>query len=277
MPNLLGLELCQVDSQTSAVFQNLCSHPRYLHISTVQVSTLPDASAILESIHGALAAVSSIEALSALDLDLSGINCWPFYFPPEPRDDRIPMPSIRFLSVLEQHIYSFRIERPSRRPLRRLSTTELRTPGETSQPAHLLHLRKYPRDLQTYLQSIREASPVGLSLHSFIDMPQYWAQLPADPNWADEDAQALAELPTRLPHVMPTLHYIAWAAKRAPPEYEWYEEEYDCAPAEYTWYLVAEGPRLVTMSACEGERVRRFLLGADFDRISKHMDGTEHL
>ena len=105
-------------------------------------------------------------------------------------------------------------------------------------------------------------------------MPQYPAYEEA--GWAEEDIQALTRLPNKLPLMMPTLRYIAWATLRASSDREWYESEYDCAPGNYDWYRVTSEGRLETMSAWEGERVRRFLLAGDLDRISR-MNGTEHL
>ena len=105
-------------------------------------------------------------------------------------------------------------------------------------------------------------------------MPQYPAYEEA--GWVEEDIQALTTLPYKLPLVMPTLRYIAWATLRASSDREWYEAEYDCAPGNYDWYRVTSERRLETMSAWEGERVRRFLLAGDLDRISR-MNGIEHL
>ncbi len=85
--------------------------------------------------------------------------------------------------------------------------------------------------------------------------------------------------------VMPSLRYIAWAAKRRAPggradDYTWYEDAYDCAPADYTWYRVAKGERknertLQPISACQGERVRRFLLDSELDAIT-NIDGERY-
>ncbi|TBU22244.1 hypothetical protein BD311DRAFT_770724 [Dichomitus squalens] len=213
------------------------------------------------------------------------------------------------LEVLEQPVNSYHLELHSRHALRRLSITELSTsaPDGHSRQVHLLHLRNYPHDLQSYRQSIRDISPVGLSLHSYIDLPQYWDLLPLchtwertpqpgwmgrsvesmqklslvclrlvtpqypayqDAGWADEDVQAMVRLPNKLPLAMPTLRYIAWANSRATCEREWYEDEIR---------LVVDSGKLVAMSKWEGERViGLFLLAADLDRISR-IFGTEHL
>lgn len=103
-----------------------------------------------------------------------------------------------------------------------------------------------------------------------------------DAPWHEDDIQTLAELPDRIMQVMPSLRYIAWAAKRRAPggradDYTWYEDAYDCAPADYTWYRVANGEgksqrTLQPISASQGERVRRFLLDSELDAIT-NIDG----
>lgn len=84
--------------------------------------------------------------------------------------------------------------------------------------------------------------------------------------------QALAELPDRLLQVMPSLRYVAWAPKRVTSEYHWYEDEHDCACAEYKWYRAVKsdstGRKLTAVSAGDGERVRRFLIEADLSTIA---------
>ncbi|TFK91379.1 hypothetical protein K466DRAFT_482886, partial [Polyporus arcularius HHB13444] len=345
MARLGTLELCQVDPDSLTVFQTLCSRPRHLRVSTIHTNGPSEATQVLQFVHDALAALSSIKELHVLDLDVSAIDCRPFTVPLEPRADHIPLPYVHSLSihwlsqlvdvaalfpnltVFEQHINSFQLERPSGKPLRRLSTTELRVQDSPAQQVHMLHLRRYPRDLQSFLRTIGATSPVGLSLHAFIDAAlwlRYWEQLkdaaprlrfldvychtwnrtpragwvarfieslrgyslvciriilPQPPapgadnaKWEDEDVQALAELPDRLPQIMPSLRYVAWAAKRATSDYEWFEDEYDCACAEYKWYRVVEGDegvgRPVAISAGEGERVRRFMLQSDVETIT---------
>ncbi|RPD75077.1 hypothetical protein L226DRAFT_534655 [Lentinus tigrinus ALCF2SS1-7] len=344
MSRLGTLELCQVDPDSLTVFQTLRSRPRHLRVSTVHTAGQSEARQVLDFMHDALAAVSSIKQLHVLDLDVSAINCRPFTVPLEPRPDPIPLPYVHSLSihwltqlvdvaalfpnltVFEQHINSFQLERPIGKPLRRLSATELRMQDSPTQQVHMLHLRRYPRDLQSFLRTIGATSPVGLSLHAFVDTSlwlRYWEQLkdtaprlrfldvhchtwnrtpqagwvgrfieslrgyslvcirlilPQPPapgadnaKWADEDVLALAELPDRLPQIMPSLRYVAWAAKRGTSEYEWFEDGYDCAYAEYKWYRVVEdnGARKpVTVSAGEGERVRRYLLNSSLETIT---------
>ncbi|KAI0714417.1 hypothetical protein C8T65DRAFT_828741 [Cerioporus squamosus] len=346
MSRLGTLELCQVGPDSLTVFQTLRSRPHHLRVSTVHTSGPSEAKQVLDFVHEALAAVSSVQELHVLDLDVSAINCRPFTVNLEPRVDPIPLPYVHSLSihwlsqlvdvatlfpnlaVFEQHINSFQLLRPAGKPLRRLSATELRIQDSPTQQVHMLHLRRYPRDLQSFLRTIGATSPVGLSLHAFIDTSlwlRYWEQLkdtaprlrfldvhchtwnripqagwvgrfiqslrgyslvciriilPQPPapgadsaTWADEDVQALAELPDRLPQMIPTLRYVAWAAKRGTSDYEWFEDAYDCACAEYKWYRVVEGhggvPRPVAISAGDGERVRRFMLQSDPETITR--------
>lgn len=345
MSRVVTLELCQVDPDSLTVFRTLRSRPRHLRVSTVHTSSPSEAREVLDFVHDALAAVSTIKELHVLDLDMSAINCRPFTVPLEPHPDAIPLLFVHSLSVhwlsqlidvatlfpnlavFEQHINSFQLERPVGNPLRRLSATELRVQDSSAQQVHMLHLRRYPRDLQTFLRTVGATSPVGLALHAFMDTSlwlRYWEQLrdtaprlrfmdihchtwnrapqagwvgrfieslrgyslvciriilPQPPapgadnaKWADEDVLALAELPDRLPQIIPTLRYVAWAAKRGTSDYEWFEDEYDCACAEYKWFRIVEngdGVRAsVAISADEAERVRRFLLDSDLKTIT---------
>ncbi|KAI0709878.1 hypothetical protein C8Q76DRAFT_798660 [Earliella scabrosa] len=345
MSRLDSLELRQTDPDSLDVFLGLRSRPHHLHVSTVKTTVPSEAKRVLDYVYDLLAAISHRKQLRVLDLDLSAISCRPFKVPTEPKPDPIPLPYVHHLSVhwfsqlvdvaslfpnldvFEQHISSFHVEKSSSKALRRLSITELRAQSSTHQPVHMLHLRKYPRDLQSFLKTVREISPVGLSMHCFIDTPQwikYWEELPQtaprlkfmdvhchtwerspqagwvtrfidslrgyslvclriiapqppapgsdNARWLEEDVQALAELPDRLLHVIPTLCYVAWAAKRGVSEYAWYEDEYDCACAEYKWYCAVDGDtggrKLAAISAGDGERVRRFLLEADMEAIA---------
>lgn len=155
---------------------------------------------MLDFVHDLLAIISYRKELRVLDLDLSAISCRPFKVPLEPREDVVPLPYVRRLSIhwfsrlvdvaslfpnldiLEQHINSYHLEKSSGAPLRRLSITELRAQGDSHQPVHMLHLPRYPRDLQSFLKTIGETSPVGLSMHCFVDTPkwlEYIEQLPA--------------------------------------------------------------------------------------------------
>ncbi|KAI0788041.1 hypothetical protein C8Q74DRAFT_1255482 [Fomes fomentarius] len=345
MSRLNSVELCQIDPSSLAVFQTMCSRPQHLRISTVKTNVPSEAKHMLDFVHDLLTIISYRKELRVLDLDLSAISCRPFKVPLEPREDVFPLPYVRRLSIhwfsrlvdvaslfpnldiLEQHINSYHLEKSSGAPLRRLSITELRAQGDSHQPVHMLHLPRYPRDLQSFLKTVGETSPVGLSMHCFVDTPkwlEYIEQLPAktprlkfidihchtwerspkagwvarfieslcgyslvclrviapqppvpgsdSTRWLEEDVQALAELPDRLLQVMPSLRYVAWAPKRVTSEYQWYEDEYDCACAEYKWYRAVEsgdtGRKLTAVSAGDGERVRRFLIEADLAAIS---------
>ncbi|KAI9001538.1 hypothetical protein BD414DRAFT_533275 [Trametes punicea] len=343
MSRLARLELCHLDSNALPLFQELRSRPRVLCLLAIKVDSSMGAKRVLGLVRDILEVVSTFKELHTLDLDLKGIPG-----SPEPRVLPPPLPQIRHLSVhwwhpqmdiakvfpnlevFEQHINSVHLKRSPQRPLRRLSITEMHTFESARYSVHLLHLRRYPRELRSFRRTIYETSPVGLSLHCFIDAPvwlKYWQQLPRaaprlrfmdvhchtwerlhepgwvtlrryslvclrivapqpptpdslDAPWHDEDIQTLAELPDRIVQVMPSLRYIAWAAKRRAPggdpeDYAWYEDEYDCAPADYKWYRVVKsevegevGRTLKAISANQGERVRRFLLGSDLDAIT---------
>ncbi|KAI0366322.1 hypothetical protein BV20DRAFT_1002658 [Pilatotrama ljubarskyi] len=344
MTRLVRLELGDIDSNALPVFTHLRSRPRVLHIAPAKVEAPADARRVSELVHEILASVSSIKELRALDLDLKGIPG-----APELKLEHTPLPQVRYLSahwwhpqidvaktfpnieIYEQHVNSTQLKRPAQRPLRRLSVTELHTFECARHPVHLLHLRRYPRELRSFRRTIYETSPVGISLHCFIDTPvwlKYWQQLPRaaprlrfmdvhchtwerrhEPGWVDsfvqslrryslvclrvvapqpptpdsldapwheDDIQTLAELPDRITQVIPTLRYIAWAARRRAPgahadDYAWYEDAYDCAPAEYKWYRVEngkDGRMLEAISASQGERVRRFLLDSELDAIT---------
>ncbi|KAI0350044.1 hypothetical protein OH77DRAFT_1593839 [Trametes cingulata] len=344
MTRIVRLELCDIGSNALPVFSYLRSRPRVLHISPIKVESSTEAKRVSELVHDILASVASIKELHALDLDLKG-------FPgvPDLKVEHILLPQVRHLSVhwwhpqldvaktfpnlevYEQHVNSTQLKRSPQQPLRRLSVTELHAFECTRQPVHLLHLRRYPRELRSFRRTVYETSPVGISFHCFIDTAiwlKYWQQLPRaaprlrfmdihchtwerrhEPGWVDQfvqslrryslvclrivapqpptpdsldapwhedDVQALAELPDRIVQVVSSLRYIAWAAKRRAPgghvdDYTWYEDAYDCAPAEYKWYRVEEsegGRTLRTISASQGERVRRFLLDSDLDAIT---------
>ncbi|KAI0749848.1 hypothetical protein C8Q80DRAFT_1269653 [Daedaleopsis nitida] len=362
MPRLNSLELCQIDPGSLTLFQTLRSHLRHVRLSTVKTAVPSEAKRMLDFVHELLAAISHMKELRALDLDLSAIRCCPFKVPVELRDVLTPLPHVRRLSihwhfqlldvaslfpnlnVYEQPINTYPLEKSSSAALRRLSITELQAGTESSpnhQPVHLLHLRRYPQDAALIHRTVLETSPVGLSMHGFIDAPQWiklWETLlrdtaprlkfldvhchtwdkrpvggwvtrfieslrgsslicmriiaphppaPSSANdtdaarWLDEDLLALAELPDRVARAIPTLRYVAWAAKRRASEYEWHEGGHDCACAEYKWYRVVSerpsagegtaregwGRKLVGITAGEGERVRCFLLEADADAI----------
>ncbi|KAI0636189.1 hypothetical protein C8Q77DRAFT_1102036 [Trametes polyzona] len=350
MTRIARLELCDIDSNILPVFTNLRSHPRVLHISPVKAETNTDVARLLDLVRDIIVTLSPLRELHALDLDLKGV--------PAPQETRIvptPLPQLRQLSVhwwhpqldvaktfpnlevFEQHINSVQLRKSPQQPLRRLSVTELQTFETAKHPVHLLHLRRYPRELRAFRRTVYETSPVGISMHCFIDTPvwlKYWHQLPRaaprlrfmdihchtwerqhqpgwvdkfiqtlrryslvclrivapqpptadalDAPWHEDDVQTLAELPDRIMQAMPSLRYIAWAAKRRAPgwhmdDYAWYEDAYDCAPADYTWYRVekTEGGRtLHAIPAGQGERVRRFLLDSELDQITsidKHL------
>ncbi|KAI0671958.1 hypothetical protein C8Q78DRAFT_807672 [Trametes maxima] len=356
MSNIARLELRDVDDNVLPLFVNLRSRPRVLHISPVKTDSA-QSSRVLAVVRSILEAVSPIQELHALDLDLKDIPGLP-----ESKEIlSVSLPQIQHLSVhwwhpqfdvaktfpnvtvFEQHVNSTQIRRAPQHqqaPLRRLSVTELQTFEAAKHPVHLLHLRRYPRELRAFRRTMYETSPVGIALHCFIDTPvwlKYWQQLPRaaprlrfmdvhchtwerrhepgwvnnfvqtlrryklvsvrivappppthdalDAPWDDADVQTLAELPDRIAQAVPTLRYIAWAAKRRDAgahldDYVWYEEGYDCAPADYTWYRVersgekgkgkgSDGERtLRVISASEGERVRRFLLDSELDEIT---------
>ncbi|KAI9066111.1 hypothetical protein FKP32DRAFT_1589990 [Trametes sanguinea] len=346
MTRLARLELCHMDSNALPLFQELRSRPRVLHLSLIKVDSAVEVNRLLSAVQGILEALSAIPELHALDLDMKNVP-----FNPEFGGLQTPLPQVRQLSVhwwhphldvakvfpnleaFEQHITSIQLARPPERPLRRLSVTELHTFEATRHPVHLLHLRRYPRELRSFRRTVYETSPVGIALHCFIDTPvwlKYWRQLARaaprlrfmdvhchtwerrhEPGWAndfvqtlrgyslvclrivaphpptadsldapwhEEDIQTFAELPDRIAQAMPSLRYIAWAAKRRAPgdhpdDYAWYEDAYDCAPAEYTWYRVERGGRngerlLKPLNASQGERVRRFLLDSDLEAIT---------
>ncbi|OSC99949.1 hypothetical protein PYCCODRAFT_1460532 [Trametes coccinea BRFM310] len=346
MTRLVRLELCHMDSNALPLFQELRSRPRVLHLSPIKVDSPVEVHRLLSAIQDILESLSSITELHALDLDMKNVPSHPDF-----SGSQTSLPQIRQLSVhwwhphldvatvfpnleaFDQHISSIQLARPPERPLRRLSVTELHTFDATRHPVHLLHLRRYPRELRSFRRTVYETSPVGIALHCFIDTPtwlKYWRQLARaaprlrfmdvhchtwerrhEPGWAnnfvqtlrgyslvcirivapqpptsdsldapwhEEDIQTFAELPDRIMQVMPSLRYIAWAAKRRAPgghpdDYAWYEDAYDCAPAEYTWYRIerggSDGARVLKgLSPSQGERVRRFLLDSDLEAIT---------
>ncbi|KAH9848391.1 hypothetical protein C2E23DRAFT_889052 [Lenzites betulinus] len=346
MRKLVRLKLCDIDANILPVFTNLRSRPQVLYVSPVTVDTPAETKRVLNIVWEILTAMSSVQELRAIDLDLKGISDLP-----EPTAAHISLPQVRYLSVhwwhpqfdvaktfpnlevFEQHVNSTQLRRSPKQPLRRLSVAEIHTFEASRQPVHFLHLRRYPRELRSFRRTVYEASPVGIALHCFIDTPvwlKYWFQLPRaaprlrfmdvhchtwerrhehgwankfvqslrryalvclrivapqppsfeslDSAWHEDDMQTFAELPDRVMQAIPTLRYIAWAPKRRAPgghvdDYAWYEDEYDCAPANYTWYRVemdeSSGARtLKAITASQGERVRRFLLDSDLDAIT---------
>ncbi|KAL1949809.1 hypothetical protein VTO73DRAFT_8690 [Trametes versicolor] len=346
MTRIVRLELSDVDSNILPVFASMRSRPRVLHISPVRAESPAEANRVFDVIREILETFSSVQELHALDLDLKAVPA-----SPELRSIHTPLPQVRHLSVhwwhpqidvaktfpnlevFEQHVNSAQLRRSPQQPLRRLSVTELQTFECARHPVHLLHLRRYPRELRAFRRTIYETSPVGVALHCFMDTAvwlKYWQQMPRaaprlrfmdvhchtwerrhepgwvsefiqslsryslvclrivapqpptadslDAPWHEDDIQTLAELPDRIMQVMPSLRYIAWAAKRRAPggradDYTWYEDAYDCAPADYTWYRVANGEgkshrTLQPISANQGECVRRFLLDSELDAIT---------
>ncbi|KAI0663710.1 hypothetical protein C8Q70DRAFT_906167 [Cubamyces menziesii] len=352
MHKLARLELRDVDTNVLPVLAQLRSTPRILHLSPVKVESSADAKRVFALVQETLVAISAFKGLHALDLDLKNIPS-----PPQSLISSVSLPQIRHLSVhwwhaqidvaqvfpnlevFEQHVNSTLLKRSAQQPqLRRLSVAEMQTFEAVRYPVHLLHFRRYPRELRSFRRTVYEANPVGIALHCFIDTPgwlKYWQQLPRmaprlrfmdvhchtwerrheqgwvnnfvqslrryslvclrivapppptpdsmDAPWHEDDIQTLAELPDRIAQVIPTLRYVAWAAKRCvlearPDDYAWYESEYDCAAAEYTWYRVekVEGESAKTLkpiSAGEGERVRRFLLDSELEAIT-NIDGV---
>ncbi|KAI0833726.1 hypothetical protein BC628DRAFT_1345072 [Trametes gibbosa] len=193
LSRLVRLELCDVDTNILPVFNHLHSRPQVLHISTVNAHTPAEAKRVLTMMFDILTAVSSVQELRAIDLDLKGLPD-----PPEPDIIHISLPQIRYLSVhwwhpqidvaktfpnlevFEQHVNSAQLRR-TQKPLRRLSVAEIHTFESSRHPVHFLHLRRYPRELRSFRRTIYETSPVGIALHSFIDTPvwlKYWSQLP---------------------------------------------------------------------------------------------------
>ncbi|KAI0774985.1 hypothetical protein BD413DRAFT_611361 [Trametes elegans] len=348
MTSLVTVELSDVDSNALPVFASLRSEPRVLRISPVHVHSTVDVQRVLDMFQCAFGSLSYNKKLRALDLDLK-----PVHSPPESPVACPQLPQVRCLSVrwmvphfdvaktfpnidiLDQHIYGEQLRRSPDQPLRRLSICDLQTFESSRHPVHLLYISRYARDVRTFRRTIYETSPVGVSMHCFMDTPhwlKYWRQLPRaaprlrfadihchtfekdhEPGWVSafiesfrscplvciriiapqpprpspeeapwhaDDVQMLAELPDRIVHAMPTLRYVAWAPKRRPPgdypeDYAWYEDGFDCAPAEYKWYRVERGEgafggerTLRPISQAQGERVRRFLLEAELEEIT---------